>query len=354
MRVNAVRFGGDSVETVHRNGREYLKFPMIPMREMVLNYPEDGQKEYLSAETIRESEDRWNGVALLTEHPNSHGNSSQVNTSSTFTNNEIGKLFNPETLGNGEKLKGEAWIDVEKAEAIGGTAERVVADLRVNNEVEVSAGYGLGETGTGGRFNGTQYDLEQQELYPDHIAIFPKDEFTARCSPEDGCAAPRANTVNMNTENQQTQAWVGRRVMNALGIGNSECDGNCDCEECTMPVENTETEQVENTTETMNEPTESTPDDTLSRDEIRTLVTETVQDVLDEQSERENAEPDEEDERPQMNYGAIPGPDNSGSGEYPGGRADWEQRRNAGETGPTVQNPNNRTTPSWEKPAEME
>ena len=58
-----------NLQTVQRNRREYLQFPLIPVTEMVLDYPENNTHEYLSAESIRETAGLWDGTPLVVRHP---------------------------------------------------------------------------------------------------------------------------------------------------------------------------------------------------------------------------------------------------------------------------------------------
>jgi len=191
-RTNAV--GSRDVQTVQRDGREYLVFPLVPIAEMVLSYPERGTKEYLPAKHIRDSAPLWDGTLLTHVHPENRNRT--VRDPDEFMGSVIGAFHDPEVLDGGEKLRGNGLIDVEKATALGGSAAELVELLRRGEEVSVSAGYTTtDDEQRPGRFDGEQYDLVQgAPLLPDHIAIFPSDSrVQARCSPQDGCAAPRAN-----------------------------------------------------------------------------------------------------------------------------------------------------------------
>lgn len=192
-RVNAV--GSGSVRTVRRNGRDYLQFPLIALSEMVLNYPENGTKEYLPASSIRETSKAWDGTPLTYVHPENRNRT--VNDPEAFMGTVIGAFHDPQLIDGGTRLKGNGLIDIQKAKQLGGEASRLVSLLRVGQEVSVSAGYGTVEDEfRNGTFEGESYDLVQGPPIPDHIAVFPSDsEMMARCSPEDGCVAPRANAV---------------------------------------------------------------------------------------------------------------------------------------------------------------
>ena len=179
-----------SVRTVRRHGREYLRFPLVPLREMVIDYPENGTREYLPARSIRRTADAWAGTPITFIHPeNAKGT---ARSSDAYTGTVIGTFQEPEAVGS--KLRGNGLIDVEKARSIGGLAWELVERLRAGETLSVSAGYAtVDDVYEPGRWNGEEYDLVQGPPLPDHVAIFPSDEFLARCTPEDGCAAPRLN-----------------------------------------------------------------------------------------------------------------------------------------------------------------
>jgi len=85
-RANAV--GTSDVRTVRRNGREYLQFPIVPLTEMVLDYPERGTKEYLPAEHIRETGDLWDGTLLTYVHPEKRNSTQEGPAPRTATTRE--------------------------------------------------------------------------------------------------------------------------------------------------------------------------------------------------------------------------------------------------------------------------
>lgn len=191
---NALRpAGGARVRRVKKNNREYLVFPIVASKEMVMNYPEDGVKEYLPAERLQESTPFWAGTNLTFVHPQNEGKT--VQTANAYTTQVIGEVHDPEII-EGNKLRVNAWLDIEKAQNIGGIAQEVVNRLENGKQVATSTGYStVDDDFTGGSYQGEQYDVEQGHIIPDHVAIFPPGTFNARCSPSDGCAAPRANAA---------------------------------------------------------------------------------------------------------------------------------------------------------------
>lgn len=93
---------------------------------MVYEYPENGTKELLPTEHIEETVEAWAGVPIVYQHPE---NRQQTATApETYTGEVIGRAHEPE-LVDGEKLRVNALLDVEKAEALGGLAAAVVERL---------------------------------------------------------------------------------------------------------------------------------------------------------------------------------------------------------------------------------
>ena len=192
-----------TIEEVTRDGRDYLVFPIIALREMVLEYPEHGTSEFLPAESFRDTAHLWSGTPLVYIHPeNDKGTAA---TPDSFVSENIGQVFRPDVV-DGDKLKVQAWLDVQKALDIGGLAADVVEKLRAGEDLSVSAGYGTIEDNyQNGKYDGNSYDLSQGTILPDHVAIFPSSEFTARCDWADGCGAPRANYVDTDSANTNAE-----------------------------------------------------------------------------------------------------------------------------------------------------
>lgn len=191
-RVNA------EVRSVTQNGREYLVFPIIALREMVIDYPENGTRELLPRDSLQETVDLWAGTPLTFVHPENEDKSADHPNS--YTGEVIGQVFEPEIVDE-EKLRVQAWLDVEKARDIGGLAEDVVERLEAGEQLATSAGYATyNDDFSSGTHNGENYNLSQGTILPDHVAVFPGDEFKARCDWEDGCGAPRANAVEADVD----------------------------------------------------------------------------------------------------------------------------------------------------------
>jgi len=165
------------------DGREYAVVPAVALVAGVVNgqlAPTDEVAKYLDA---------WNGRPLPVRHPRKNGKYVSANQPDIIANQVIGQFFNANLVG--DRLLGELWIDVAKAQQLGGDALTVLQRLETGQPVEVSTAYYSDlEAGTGS-YNGKQYAGIQRNFRPDHIALLP-DELGA-CSWKDGCGAPRVN-----------------------------------------------------------------------------------------------------------------------------------------------------------------
>lgn len=185
--------GKVAVRTETLNGKEYLVAPVVAIREGVLN------GELVPAEEIGKQFQAWNGVPVTINHPKLNGE--YVSASSPeYLGEEVGRFYNVQFDGNA--LKGDIWLDVEKINQLGGEALIALERLQKGLPVEVSTGYWAESTNESGVFRGQDYTAVQSRIIPDHLALLPNG--IGACSWEDGCGAPRVNDkeseVDSNTE----------------------------------------------------------------------------------------------------------------------------------------------------------
>lgn len=205
---NSISSDGEVRRETH-SGREYAIFPSIIAKEGVMDYPEFGRKEYLPAEALQQSADHWADVPITVNHPPDRGNGRTAQIPESYTSEVIGRLFNPEIVGN-DRLRGEIWVDVEKSRDLGDIYEDVVNSLLEGEEVGVSTGYAAAEEVQNGVYDGESYDLVQTDIFPNHLSLLTPDK-TPRMGPEDGVGAPRLNhvdvpTVDVDRTNVRSQA----------------------------------------------------------------------------------------------------------------------------------------------------
>jgi len=196
------------VSTKFLDGREYLVCPVVAVKQGVLN------TQLLLAAEIEKSVVLWNDVPIPIPHPLENGEKVSARDLDVIEESVVGRFYN--AYYENESLKGELWIDIEKAEGLGNDAVEILNKLRKGKPVEVSTAYysdtDLNETGT---YKGEQYVGIQYNLRPDHIALLPEGK--GACSWADGCGTPRINElaktkpprefVTMEEFLQSTEEW---------------------------------------------------------------------------------------------------------------------------------------------------
>lgn len=164
------------------DGREYAVAPVVALVAGVVN------GELAPGEEIGRFVEAWNGRPVPVGHPKRNGVFVSAN-SPQGIEEALGWFFGAQM--DGEKLKGELWLDVAKAQALGGEALDVFTRLEAGDHVEVSTAYFNELEVTDGMFNGKSYKGVQRNLRPDHVALLPNE--VGACSWTDGCGAPRVN-----------------------------------------------------------------------------------------------------------------------------------------------------------------
>lgn len=178
------------------DGREYLVAPVVPLTEGVHN------GEFISYDEITVFPEAWDGIPLPIDHPqDGDGFAITANSPEIIASSVVGVLFNVTADEGINGIRGELWIDKEKAQTIPGGQESM--DRILNGEqLEVSTAYFTfldqipGEyempDGEVRKFSSSQFGVR-----PDHLALLPFD--TGACSWEDGCGAPR---INISSDNE--------------------------------------------------------------------------------------------------------------------------------------------------------
>lgn len=181
-----MQFVANSISTATErtfDGRAYLVAPVVMLSVGVLNdalVPADEAGKFVAA---------WNGRPVTLGHPQRGGEYVSAGTPEINAGETPGQIWNA-AFADG-KLKGEIWIDIVKATAIGGAAVTVMDRLRSNQPVEVSTGYFADNELTSGTHNGKRYSMIARNLRPDHLALLP--DGVGACSWQDGCGTPRVN-----------------------------------------------------------------------------------------------------------------------------------------------------------------
>lgn len=162
------------------DGDQYVVYPVVMLKHTVVN----GSLVELD-DLISQS---WNGVPVTVNHPTIKGNDVSANHPEVLAKFEVGRIFNASL--DGDKLKAEVWIDVNKANS-------KFPDLLVQMEksdMEVSTGYFALDIPNEGTFDNKTHKNQHKDIKPDHLALLPDD--IGACSFEDGCGI-RANALQI-------------------------------------------------------------------------------------------------------------------------------------------------------------
>ncbi len=173
------------------NGVEHLVIPVVALVEGVLHSANSEQPELALASEFGKAPKGWNGRPVTINHPEIRGEKVSANSPEVLETEQIGQLFN--TVLDGKKLKTEAWINVERANALGGEIETTVGRLLDGDVVEISTGLFSDIEPEKGTHEGEQFFGVWRNVIPDHLAVLTEGNVGA-CSVADGCGANRANS----------------------------------------------------------------------------------------------------------------------------------------------------------------
>lgn len=194
---------GDEVRVEEFLGTKHLVAPVVLVREGVLN------GGFLSYDEIQESALAWDDRPV-TAPPDMDGSGHPTDDEGDFVSARLAENLERQGVGflqnvearddlatnddeNPKGLRGEVWVNLERAKAVGEAAIEAARRLAEGETLEVSTGYYHKLHEGRGRFNGEPYDHEQFDLIPDHLALLPNER--GACSWADGCGAPRVNEV---------------------------------------------------------------------------------------------------------------------------------------------------------------
>lgn len=194
-----------TVKEVTRKGKRYLVASTVALKAGVLN------GEYVPADEVAKYVDAWNGRPVPLGHPKQGGQAISANSMDLW--DETPAMFWNAHV-DGDALKGEIWLDIAKAEAVGGLAVQALQKLRNGQPVEVSTGYFRDLVVTNGEIDGKTYTGIARNLRPDHVALLLNE--TGACSWSDGCGTPRINQADAVASQSFLSALV-RNVINSLG-----------------------------------------------------------------------------------------------------------------------------------------
>ena len=228
-RVTTQRANTGTVRHETHEGRDHLVVPVVMIKEGVLNGAFVGRDEF------GQFPNAWDGRPVPVLHPEQNGEAISAN-SPRVLERTIGKLFN--THVDGDKLKTEAWLDVEKAKALGHGP--MIATLEAGTQgMEVSTGYFSDSLTAQGEHNGRPYTAIHRNIRPDHLALLPGE--IGACSWEDGCGV----RANKSDDGVFRRAW--EYVAHQMGLTTNcagGCAGDCQCNGGHNMAEKTVAERV--------------------------------------------------------------------------------------------------------------
>ncbi len=180
----------DKIRTETLNGTDYTVVPVVALVEGVLQGANSPGPELVKAKEFGDKVATWNGRPVTMGHPIRDNGFVSAGEPSVWEKEAIGTIFNTKLDGN--KLKMEAWINMDRVAQEGDAAQDIIDRLNAGEEVEISTGYFSDVTPEAGKFNGEEFIGVQTNIIPDHLAILGPQDIGA-CSWNDGCGAPRTN-----------------------------------------------------------------------------------------------------------------------------------------------------------------
>lgn len=210
-RSNTAPSDREGVRHVVHEGRDHLVVPVVMIVEGVLNGALVTQAEF------GKFAESWNGRPVPVLHPEERGIPISANRPDVIERNTIGQVFN--AYAENGKLKGELWIDTDKAQRLGhGDLMRA---MEAGQIIEVSTGYFAEDEPSAGEYAGTPYQVIHRNIRPDHLALLPGE--VGACSVLDGCGT-RVNSRKDNTIMAKTKDAFNA-LARSLGLR-----ANCNCQ----------------------------------------------------------------------------------------------------------------------------
>ncbi len=191
------------------NGAPHLVVPLVALVEGVVrpgNGNGDGELALMSE--VGRFPEGWNARPVVLNHPVRNGLAVSASDMTVQEDGVFGQLFN--TLVEDEKLKTEAWINLDRITALAAndkpdapdTSEyaTLVEALKTGSRVvEVSVGVFVTAETAEGNYKGAPFKVMWRNVVPDHLAFLSEGRKGA-CSAEMGCGAPRLNSLEVLAE----------------------------------------------------------------------------------------------------------------------------------------------------------
>ena len=240
IRLQTLADGSGRTETWE--GRDYYVVPIVALQEGVLQGANAANPEYVPVKAFTKNPYQWNGRPLVMNHPKVRGVFVSANQPQVLADWSFGFIFN--TRIEDDKLKMEGWIDIDKANSLGGDFKDTLDRCQANEIVEVSTGLYTDIIPVNGTWNGKNYTGEWDNVISDHLALLSKGVQGA-CSVADGCGT-RVNTsgdpeMRLNEAALRTFDSTGGTEGADAGTGDCGCDqtdGEPQCDACKQKQKN--------------------------------------------------------------------------------------------------------------------
>lgn len=178
-----------AIRTTSFHGRPHVVVPVVALVEGVI-YPVNADSpELVLASEFSTAPQGWNGRPIVAGHPAESGTQVSANSPAVLEARSFGTIFN--TRVDGKRLLMDAWLDVERAKAVGRDAQRVVERAQAGEPIEVSVGVFVMAESKKGEYGGKPYKAIWHEITPDHLAMLDEGVLGA-CSNAMGCGVRHA------------------------------------------------------------------------------------------------------------------------------------------------------------------
>ncbi len=201
-------------ETLH--GKTFVVAPMAMLTEGVHN-GSNGPLLYREAD-CKQAVPAWNMKPVVVYHPQINGQGVSACDPDILERQQVGMILNTRWQG---KLRAEAWIDEERAQAVD---SRVLEALENNQMMEVSTGLFTDNVEEEGEWGGTPYTAIATNHQPDHLALLP-DKIGA-CSIADGAGLLQLNETAQTKGLDLTRLFAREMDVMRRMVGNAMSHSN--------------------------------------------------------------------------------------------------------------------------------
>lgn len=177
-------------------GRSHLVVPVVAMvAGSIVRGMNSKGPEYVPADVLANFPESFNGRPVVPIHP--YAGTGSANEPATQNKYRYGQVFNARTDDFDGNLKLDAWLDIDRATALGGEPASVVADCQAGKLVEVSLGAWIVMANEPGELDdGREYEYVWQYITSyDHLAMGLAG-LEGACSCATGCGGPRLYTAS--------------------------------------------------------------------------------------------------------------------------------------------------------------